>query len=215
MRVELWGWDSVTSAWVKCLVNAAGKLIIDPSEIFEDPPTDGETAKAADSNWSYDHNANPDAHLERPRWTLAQTLSPSGVNTIDSAVFAAHDLWMLIYDLTASEAASTQLFLRLNGDSGANYNIRYINNTTIGQSPGSSAFVLGNLAKNNGGAGIVYVTGKRKGTNNSIVCWGGCGFGYSDILGLDGNYTAAADVTKFTICNPTITGKIKIYYMDY
>lgn len=62
MRVELWGWDSVGGAWVKLLCNAAGKLIIDPSEILEEPPTDGEVGKAATSNWSHDHDADPDAH---------------------------------------------------------------------------------------------------------------------------------------------------------
>ena len=60
--VTLYGWDADAKDWVKVLVNAAGKLIIDPSEIFEATPTDGETAKAAQSNWSYDHNANVNAH---------------------------------------------------------------------------------------------------------------------------------------------------------
>lgn len=58
----IYGWDDTNKIWVKVLVNAAGKLIIDPSEIFEDPPTDGEAGKAATSNWSHDHNADPDAH---------------------------------------------------------------------------------------------------------------------------------------------------------
>jgi hypothetical protein len=60
--VQLYGWDTVTGAWVKVLVNAAGKLIIDPSEILENPPTNGETAKAPQSDWAYDHWKDPDAH---------------------------------------------------------------------------------------------------------------------------------------------------------
>ncbi len=60
--VQLYGWDSVTGAWVKLLCNAAGKLIIETSEILEDTTKDGETAKAAQSNWSFDHNANANAH---------------------------------------------------------------------------------------------------------------------------------------------------------
>jgi hypothetical protein len=51
----LYGWDSAAEVWVKLLANADGKLIIDPSEIFEDPPTDGETGKAPTSNWAHDH----------------------------------------------------------------------------------------------------------------------------------------------------------------
>ncbi len=59
-KTNIYGWTG--SAWVPLLANAAGKLIIDPSEILEATPTDGETAKAAQSNWSFDHNANPNAH---------------------------------------------------------------------------------------------------------------------------------------------------------
>lgn len=60
--IFLWGWCATTSSWVKVLVNADGKLIIDPSEILEDTPTDGEIAKAPTSNWAYDHGAASDPH---------------------------------------------------------------------------------------------------------------------------------------------------------
>jgi len=60
--VHLWGWDADAKVWCKLVCNAAGKLIIDPSEIFEDPPTDGEAGKAATSNWSHDHAADVSAH---------------------------------------------------------------------------------------------------------------------------------------------------------
>ena len=63
--VQLWGWDDTNKVWVKVLVNAAGKLIIDPTEILEEPPTNGEMGKAATSNWSFDHDADPDAHHAR------------------------------------------------------------------------------------------------------------------------------------------------------
>lgn len=58
----LWGWDATNEVWRKVLVNSEGKLIIDPSEIFENPPTDGETAKAPQSDWAYDHWKDPTAH---------------------------------------------------------------------------------------------------------------------------------------------------------
>jgi hypothetical protein len=61
----LYGWDSVAGAWVKLLCNAAGKLIIDPSEILEDTPTDGEVGKAPTSNWAHDHADLPDVHHGR------------------------------------------------------------------------------------------------------------------------------------------------------
>ena len=75
--VQLWGWDNTNKVWVKVLVNAAGKLIIDPTEIFEEPPTNGEMGKAATSNWSFDHDADPDAHHARLH-TMTDVLDHSG-----------------------------------------------------------------------------------------------------------------------------------------
>ena len=59
-KQNIYGWDGFN--WVAIKVDATGRLIIDPSAIFEDPPTNGETEKAANSNWSYDHWKDPIAH---------------------------------------------------------------------------------------------------------------------------------------------------------
>ncbi len=48
------GWDAAAENWVKLVCNSAGKLIIDPTEILEDNPTDQEVGKAPTSNWAYD-----------------------------------------------------------------------------------------------------------------------------------------------------------------
>ena len=61
-NVAMMGWDADAKLWRKVLVNAEGKLIIDPSEIFEDPPTEDEMGKAPQSKWAFDHNANASAH---------------------------------------------------------------------------------------------------------------------------------------------------------
>jgi len=60
--VYLQGWDADAKVWRKVLVNSDGKLIIDPSEIFEDPPTENETGKAPQSAWAFDHEADESAH---------------------------------------------------------------------------------------------------------------------------------------------------------
>jgi len=64
----LWGWDATPGAegWRKILVNAEGKLIIDPSEIFENPPTEDEAGKAPTSEWAFDHDADGGAHHPAP-----------------------------------------------------------------------------------------------------------------------------------------------------
>jgi len=58
----LFGWDADNSKWVKMACDEDGKLIIDQSMYFEDPPTDGEEGKGPSSNWAFDHAANPAAH---------------------------------------------------------------------------------------------------------------------------------------------------------
>lgn len=65
MSGHLFGWFGDTEgagAWKKLVCNAEGKLIIDPSEIFENNPTDNEHGKAPDSDWAHDHKADASAH---------------------------------------------------------------------------------------------------------------------------------------------------------
>lgn len=75
-NAAIMGWDADAGEWRKVLVNAAGKLIIDPSEIFEDPPTDGEAGKSATSNWSHDHAADVSAH--HVKYTDAEAMEAWG-----------------------------------------------------------------------------------------------------------------------------------------
>lgn len=55
---KLKGYDSTGEVWRNVLVDATGRLIIDPSAILEDTPTNGEVEKAPTSNWAYDHEHN-------------------------------------------------------------------------------------------------------------------------------------------------------------
>jgi len=77
----LFGWDDDNKKWVKVLVNSEGKLIIDPSEIFEEDPTDGEVGKAPTSNWAHDHEADESAH--HGRYTDEEARAAIG-NLLDS-----------------------------------------------------------------------------------------------------------------------------------
>lgn len=58
----LWGWDATNEVWVKCVVNADGKLIINPTGFLENPPTEDEDKKAPTSEWAFDHDADASAH---------------------------------------------------------------------------------------------------------------------------------------------------------
>ena len=63
---QTWGWDKDDEVWRKILVNSDGKLIIDPSEIFEDNPTNNEHGKAPTSNWAYKHKYKANIHHTPP-----------------------------------------------------------------------------------------------------------------------------------------------------
>ncbi len=147
-------------------------------------------------------------------WTLYETLSPSGVATVSTSTLDVHDLWMVIIDLTMTDDAETNLLMRLNGDSGANYYRRYIDNTTITTGT-STSLILGSGLDDAPITGIVYVGGKSRGDAGNVMILGGV-IGWSTYnMQLNGRYDSAADITTMTFLGPTFTGKIKIYYMDY
>jgi len=148
-------------------------------------------------------------------WTLFETLSPAGVVTIPSSALPLHDLWMVIIDLEITEVGETQLQMRLNGDAGNNYFTRYFDDAVIVQGGALSAYILGGGTAPYGISGIVHIQGKRKGTGNNIGIYGGAGAGYPFNYGLAGYYAAAANLSGMTFLGPTMTGKIKIYWMDY
>jgi len=60
--IVLHGWDETNNVYVKILVDANGNLIINPVNIIDDTPVDGEIGKAISSNWAHDHKADASAH---------------------------------------------------------------------------------------------------------------------------------------------------------
>ncbi len=74
----LMGWDATALIWRKLVCNADGKLIIDPTEIFEDNPTNNEHGKAPTSDWGYEHVNNASAH--HTRYTDSEARSAVGYN---------------------------------------------------------------------------------------------------------------------------------------
>jgi len=74
---QAWGWYPAGKIWVPIQVAATGKLVIDPTAIFEEPPTNGEMEKGATSNWCFDHENDPDAHHDRQH-ALSSALDHTG-----------------------------------------------------------------------------------------------------------------------------------------
>ena len=99
--VRIRGWDDGNSVWRDILVNAEGKLIIDPTEIFEDTPTDGETGKAPTSNWALDHKADASAHHSYPPDSIKE--QGAGAHTMKCKVIDIGD-WDMDTDATKNVA---------------------------------------------------------------------------------------------------------------
>lgn len=60
--VYLFGFSEVDGAKTKVLCTAEGKIIIDPTLILEDDPTENESTKAPTSKWAFAHKALSSAH---------------------------------------------------------------------------------------------------------------------------------------------------------
>ena len=83
--IFLQGWDSTPGAekWVKLICDNTGRLIIDPTAILENPPTEDEAKKAATSEWAYDHWKDAAAHHakytdDESRAAIGNILNSSG-----------------------------------------------------------------------------------------------------------------------------------------
>lgn len=88
----LYGWDDANNVWQKLVCNADGKLIIDPSEILENPPTEDEAGKAPQSAWAFDHKADASAH--HSRYTDAEAIMSFGnkSKTMSTGSYSTYDV---------------------------------------------------------------------------------------------------------------------------
>ena len=149
-------------------------------------------------------------------WTLAETLSPSGVSTISSSVLGAHDLWMIIIEVVSSSGTFYDLRLVFNDDTSANYDFRRLENLTLVEVNGGARFELGTFYNAKPAVGIIYASGKSKGSSGQTVVIGGIHTDVDEESMIDGEYNASADITKFTFfAAVNFTGKIKLYSMDF
>lgn len=73
----LWGWFPAGNVWVKLQVDANGRLVLDPTLLFDDTPDNLDLLHAPTSNWAFNHNDDPDAHHARLH-TMTDVLDHTG-----------------------------------------------------------------------------------------------------------------------------------------
>jgi len=129
--IHLWGWDVDAQDWVKCLVDPTGKLIIDPTDIFENSPTENEHGKAPDSSWAYDHEADSSAH--HAKYTDAEAVAAlAAVDAILGTDFDATSFLYSTLNNTPEPKTPTEIMAILSGQAGASFDFNSQNLTGVG-----------------------------------------------------------------------------------
>lgn len=153
-------------------------------------------------------------------WTLAEMLTISSATSGTSSTFSAHDLWMVIVNgvTDTGGAVKNPVSVRFNGDTGANYNYKIIDNVTISNTTNTDRFELceaerhATLARRFLSQFLIAGKGDSKAIAGSFACAKSLG----DRLTQNGVWDNAADIVSFTVlATYAITGKAGIYYMDY
>lgn len=73
-------------------------------------------------------------------WNFIERLAPSGVSTINSSTEPAYDMYLIVLRMELS--GNNNILLRLNADSGANYNYQYVSGTTPANSTGQTSVMI-------------------------------------------------------------------------
>jgi len=174
--VALWGWCDDPAGWVKVLVDDTGRLIIDPSAILEDDPTDGETEKAPTSNWAHDHEvattgvhgvgtgtigsvstANKTIYVDKAATGEADGTSwTDAFTTIQAAVDSLEDIILHAYTITVRKGATPyRETVYLNSNPAVNPSHSILGSLTIE----AEYYWYGDCEANVGGAGEITDTG--------------------------------------------------------
>lgn len=89
------------------------------------------------------------ANVPSGEWTLLTTLSPSGVSTITASSLAAYAAYkVVVLNTISGNAAEDWLALRFNGDTGANYQYKYISGTTVTSTTGATSLLFAESTNN-------------------------------------------------------------------
>lgn len=146
-------------------------------------------------------------------WELVGDSSPSGASDVEFTGLSG-DLFLLFYSVYPS--ADTELVLRLNGVTSADYDMRqFLNGTTLSVSTSVSRFILCHIDNSHPAAGCVIITGKRVPAQNRLTIghFGAPEFAHARLLinGLLNISAGDLSSVKLWPLGETFTGKVKMY----
>jgi hypothetical protein len=148
-------------------------------------------------------------------WKLITTLTASATTYVETGSITACDVFMCVIDITLGNSAETDFILRLNSDTGNNYDGSYIDNTTITTYTNYDIMRLASSNSTYPIIGTIYIHGTPGSGFSSVT--GGCVGCYNMNRFINGVYDASADITaiRFLAGTGTISGFIRVYGMDY
>jgi len=150
---------------------------------------------------------------------LLETLTYAAETTKTSGTLTAFNKYLVIMNVSLSTGGN--VYVRFDGDSGANYAYVHIINTTITNTAGATEIsVYGNAASTQHAMIVFIVNGVSapvaSGTNRVSVMNGGVGAGTSSQTQFGGNYTHgnAQQIQTITLLSgANLTGTAQIYGM--
>ncbi len=164
--------------------------------------------------------AGSDPAYEAPAagvWDLIATLNPAGASSVDTGTITAHDMWMVVIDIVITYGSARWVQMRINNDSGNDYDSRGIDSTTIVEVSNASYMKLGASKTGYPFTGVIYISGRRVGSKIGVAM-NVTSLPFSDVSGTHGVYHGAgADVTrlKFLSEGSPMAGIFKVYAMDF
>ena len=148
-------------------------------------------------------------------WQKIEVLSPSAATTITSGTLTVYDEYMVVGWINGSNANST-FSMRINGDTGTNYDALWVNSTTNTLTSGANEAIIGAFATTQTTYFKSYIAGKSRAVASgkvgifTNVCAASLYHGHSAAW-TGGNATQVSTLTFKNDAAGTFTGTIEIY----
>jgi len=89
LTIHLMAYHLPTTTWKKVLCNGVGELLLDLTNILQNPPVEDDATHTATSEWLYDHDADVSAHHAKYTDAEAKVVSDAGIAT-HAAIATVH-----------------------------------------------------------------------------------------------------------------------------
>lgn len=149
-------------------------------------------------------------------FTKIETKTLSASASADfTGLSSTYKYFLLVGHVTGNQAGAMTVSMRINNDSGANYNYTEVSGTTVATTTGSTSIPLNNAGLNNANSSLINVTlgVAALGSSNLHSIAGPCAAQTTTSTFLKGSWAGAGAISQITIypSASTLTGEITLY----